>query len=244
MNCTEFRDRLESSIEHRRPPDAAAAETHLRGCDEAECRRQWLAALLLDRSIAEWRDMQPAVDVADGVVSLWRAGSMIPRSPPADGVRLVNGRTPAMVGRRDGTRRAISPGAWSAIAVAAVLCVGTLALISSAPIGPAPMSRQTHVLPPVADQDLATRPNPTLVAQSDPALQDVGRSYVGLMQNATSAVTDVVVLTLGGDEQLEEPSPAARWVHRWRDELDPVRDDVDDAVERFLKTFPDSFPST
>jgi hypothetical protein len=247
MNCTEFRNRLESSIERRQPLDAAAAESHLCGCDDAECRRQWQAAILLERGIAAWCGMRSAVDVTDRVIAEWRAGAgkpITPHSAPAAGVHRTNGRATGIAGRRAAAHSTISPGAWSAIAVAAVLCVSTLALVSSAPNSPAPTALQPQVSPSVADHEPAARPTQTLVVQSDPALQNMGRSYVGLMQNATCAVTDVVVLTLGGNEQLEEPSPAARWVHRWRDELDPVRDDVDDAVEKFLKTFPDSFPST
>jgi hypothetical protein len=243
MNCIEFRSRLESSIERRESLDQAAAEAHLRGCEEAECRREWQAAMLLERGITEWRGMRPAVDLADRVIAEWRAGAATPVklcSVPACGVHLTNGRATAVAGRRS----AISPGAWSAIAVATVLCVAALALNSSVPDGRVPMTRQPHVVPTVAGHEVASQTDPTHAAQSDPALQVMGRSYVGLMQNATSAVTDVVVLTLAGNEQLEEPSPAARWVHRWRDELDPVRNDVDDAVEEFLKTFPDSFPST
>jgi hypothetical protein len=118
-----------------------------------------------------------------------------------------------------------------------------LALISSIPNGTAPLGLQPPDLP-AAIEGPAIAPPDFPAAGSNPALQDMGRSYVGYMQNATFAVTDVVILTLGGSEVVEEPSPAARWVHRWRDELSPVRDDVDDAVERFLKTFPGSFPST
>ncbi len=247
MNCTEFRNQMLSSIECRAPLDATDAETHLRGCNQAECRQQWQAVQLLERMIAEWRGMEPDVDVTDRVVAEWRSGAgtpITPHSVTAAGLNLTNGRAPSIARRRAGARRAISPGAWSAIAAAAVLFVSTLALVAITPNGPAPMAHQTQGSPDVADDDPATRPSGTLIAQTDPALQDMGRSYVGLMQNATCAVTDVVVLTLGGDERLEEPTPAARWVHRWRDELDPVRDDVDDAVEKFLKTFPDSFPST
>lgn len=246
MNCTEFKGRLESWIEHRRPLDAVAAETHLRGCEDAACRRQWQAALLLERGIAAWRRTQPTVDVTEHVVAEWRNGaerSITPHSSSAAGAHLANGRAPGVARSPAPARNAISAGAWSAIAVAAVLCVSTLALILSVPNSPTPLAHQPPGQPqPVHDN---ATPQPTLVvASSDPALQDMGRSYVGLMQNATFAVTDVVVLTLGGSEQIEEPSPAALWMHRWRDELSPVRDDVDDAVERFLKTFPDSFPST
>jgi hypothetical protein len=247
MNCTEFRNQLQSSIERRAPLDATAVETHLRGCDQAECRQEWQAVQLLERVIAEWRGMQPAVDVTDRIVAEWRSRAGTPATPysvSAAGPDLTNGRAPSLASRRAGARRAISRGAWSAIAVATVLFVSTLALVSFPPNGPTPIVQQPQAFPDVADDDAATQPSVTLIARSDPALQDMGRSYVGLMQNATCAVTDVVVLTLGGDERLEEPSPAARWVHRWRDELDPVRDDVDDAVEKFLKTFPDSFPST
>ena len=72
----------------------------------------------------------------------------------------------------------------------------------------------------------------------------MGRSYVGLVQNATYAVTDVVVLTFGGGESLEQPSPAVHWVDRWREELGPVRSEVDDAWDEFFKSFPESLPST
>jgi hypothetical protein len=244
MNCAEFRDQLHSSIERRRPVNAAA-ETHLQHCDDAACRRAWREALLLDGAIAEWRRVQPTIHVADRVVAEWRAFADRPAKPSLgseSAPHRANGRAVRQSRRRSLERGTVPTGAWLAGAVATVLCVTTLALVSSTPRPPDSVALTTQQGTLHVNQDGAA--DPILVAHSDPALQDIGRSYVGLMQNATFAVTDVVVLTLGGDEQLEEPSPAARWVHRWRDELDPVRDDFDDAVEKILRTIPDSFPST
>jgi hypothetical protein len=246
MNCTEFKTRLASAVERRQPLDSAAADDHWRRCNDAACRRQWQAALLLEQGIAAWRRLPPAINVTDGVVTEWRAGLETcspPHVSPTGAGHVANGRAPIGARSRAATRSTNSAGAWSAIVVAAVLCVGTLALVSFVPNNSAPVAH-TAPGPLPAGDGLAAGAGEFAVAASDPALEDMGRSYVGLMQNATFAVTDVVVLTLGGSEQIEEPTPAAHWVHRWRDELGPVRDDVDDAVEKFLKTFPDSFPST
>jgi hypothetical protein len=53
-------------------------------------------------------------------------------------------------------------------------------------------------------------------------------------------MTDVVVLAFGGSEDVEDPSIDSEWLDDWGQQLRPVGEEVDEAVDGFFKTFPDS----
>jgi hypothetical protein len=234
MNCHEFQKRLETAAEQQISVATEAAISHARSCANSECRMRWEQSLLMERALAGWRGVRPPIDVTDRVVQEWRPELRGHRH--VDFVRSSASRTPSPVGRAAGK-------AWPAITVTAVLCAAVLSLTVARPEPVATTSRPENTASLVSTAPVQAGPTET-PASTDPVLQDMGRSYVGLVQNATYAVTDVVVLTFGGGESLEQPSPAVHWVDRWREELGPVRSEVDDAWDEFFKSFPESLPST
>lgn len=234
MNCHEFQNWLETAAEQRLSATTEAAVSHARTCANDKCRVAWEHSLLLERALAGWRHVRPPIDVTNRIIRAWRTG--LPGDPHVETVPSRSTGTP-MPTARPATRM------WPAITVAAVLCAALLSLMVTRPTPVAITPPQGNTVAVESAAPVEDEPNVT-AASADPVLQDMGRSYVGLVQNATYAVTDVVVLTFGGGESLEQPSPAVHWVDRWREELGPVRSEVDDAWDEFFKTFPDSLPST
>lgn len=247
MNCTEFQNWLETAAERRVSARTASAASHASTCPHATCRTSWQQSLLLERALDGWRRISPPIDLTDRVVGDWRADARDGRPTIAGHVRLSRrSEGPTLLAvSNDRMRRRGRPLAagWPAAAVGVVLCAAVMSLTVVRPAPDVTIAQRENSIPvespAVADPGAAVSPE-----SHGPMLQGMGRSYVGLVQNATHAVTDVVVLTFGGADSLEEPSPAVRWVDRWRDELGPVRSEVDDAWDEFFETFPDSLPST
>lgn len=234
MNCTEFRQSLEVPSADA---SAAAAVAHLRSCEDEACRNAWAEAEWLDRAIAAWKMSAPRVDCGDRVVAQWkldRAAAAPAR--PSISIRPVRTETGG------GGNAAAANSSWIVLASALAVLVA-VALVGSSG------TQQREVIAdrdadPVIDATAPDTPAPDepLVAATNPdqGMQDVGLAYVGVAQNATRFMTDVVMLTFGDSEEIEDPSIDQEWIDQWGRQLQPVGEGVDNAVDGILKSFPDS----
>lgn len=244
MNCTEFKERIEAHG-HERSRLTGDLREHAAACAESECRQLWRDAWALDRAVAAWRRFAPRVDCADQVVSRWRAE----RTTVAAGASPASrghGRSPwpASSTARSRTPAAAMPGtSWFAV----LSVLGILAAISAiVATGPQPAGvvadrdAPTAVDVAVHESPAAPTPDSPPASTEESGLQDVGSSYVGVAQSATWFVTDVVMLALGDREDVEDPTIDPEWIDQWGQQLQPVGEEVDNAVDGLFRTFPDS----
>lgn len=252
MNCTAFERCLEESVERRQPPDAQQVRDHLEHCPRPECRQLWEDLQLLASAVSAWRRVAPRVQLDERVLRQWaganRAGAGDSQTPlervftiaaerPAEGAwaaeqRAARPRAPREV--RRGTAASVVAG------IVLLMTVGSLwTRIHQTGVDITDVGSTAAQKAAGAD---AFSGNPA--AAADPALQDVSISYVSLAQNATRMVTDTVVLTIGGEKDLEEPNRAAQWIGGWQDRLDPWGEEIGAAVERILETLPNDNPAT
>lgn len=210
MNCTAFRTAITAALEDRQALPPEIG-AHLDTCHDPHCQADWDEAVLLQRAIGSWLSSQPKIDVADAVVSAWRSGQDVAVPVFAATVRID--RSPE---RRS---RSTAAGVMVAISAAAVALVAVL-LNSSGP-----------------DRPVAHRDKPSL--HQEPA-GDAGLAYVTYAQNAAQIVTDAVVLTLGGAEQMEdpkvEPIPIG-WETDW-----PPLGEVHAALDDLMESLPPDPP--
>lgn len=212
MNCTDFRSAINDALDSRRPLRTDAA-AHLGECRDAACRQAWDDALLLERAIDSWRSARPAVDVVQAVLSGCRLRDPAVRPGVA---RLPTGSVPAA------RPESASQRAATAVAVAAAALLVLLLL-----------------LPAGADRPASA---PLSVAASHRPATDISLTYVTYAQNAAQIVTDAVVLTLGGSEQMEASRvtpPGIGWEADW-----PPLGDVHAALDDLLQSLPAEPPQS
>jgi hypothetical protein len=106
--------------------------------------------------------------------------------------------------------------AAAAIAAAAVTL---LAVVLLTPGPDRPLAKQEH------------RPE-----RHDPA-RDAGLAYVTYAQSAAQIVTDAVVLTLGGEEQMEDPKVTPIGIP-WEADWSPLGGDVHAALDDLMESLP------
>lgn len=210
MNCTEFRAAIAAAMEDREALPPEIA-VHLDQCAASDCRTDWDEAVLLQRAIGSWLSIHPKIDVTDAVVSAWRSEQNDPAPALAATVRIDR--------RPERRSRSTTAGVMVAISAAAVALVAVL-LNSSGP-----------------DRRVADRGKPVL--RHEPHV-DAGLAYVTYAQNAAQIVTDAVVLTLGGAEQMEdpkvEPIPIG-WEADW-----PPLGEVHAALDDLMESLPPEPP--
>jgi hypothetical protein len=246
MNCAEFERHLDDSVERRQPPDAHKVREHLESCARSECRRLWEDLQLLASAVAAWRQVAPRIQLDETVVRQWagalRTAAAGHRQTPLERAFRIASERPAVTTGADERRaaRALAPReARRGTAAAVVAAIVLLMTVGSL------WTRVRHAGSPPQTGAVASdarEGNPELAV--DAALQNVSMSYVSLAQNATRMVTDTVVLTIGGEEDLEEPNRAAQWIGGWQDRLDPWGEEIGAAVERILETLPNDNPAT
>lgn len=225
MNCTEFQTAVATAVECRRRPGSGVA-AHLDHCRNVDCRACWDDALLLDRAIQQWRRSQPAIDIADSVVTqcqLRAAAIAQPVSATA---------SPAL------RSASATPRRWTA-AMAAVAAMLLAAVLLFSPPGDSATTRLA------LREDAGRVDRHTTAVEEMPTVPDAkpvaGLTYVAYAQNAAQVVTDAVVLTLGNRDEMENPTispPGFGWEPSWP----PISDDMDAALEDILESLPSDAP--
>jgi hypothetical protein len=120
-----------------------------------------------------------------------------------------------------GTVRRSAPQSRSARAVAAIAAaaIALLAVVLLTPGPDRPLAKQEH------------RPE-----RHDPA-RDAGLAYVTYAQSAAQIVTDAVVLTLGGEEQMDDPKVAPIGIP-WEADWSPLGGEVHAALDDLIESLP------
>ena len=237
MNCTEFR----TALELRQPAESVTPEIsrHLDACHDPQCRQLWDDVLLLDPAIAVWRKLAPRANCTETVVARWRQE----RQP-----RVQNGNVSLNGQHVWSTHRSGNPVVKPAsrapwLALASV--VGLFAAVTALSTGPSRMDNFVDHRPGHHHHDPLLDEGAPLIAMAETpapeqAMQDVGMTYVGAAQSATRFVTDFVMLTLGDSDEIEDPSVDRAWIEQWGEQLEPVGEGVDEAVDGLLESFPDT----
>lgn len=238
MNCTDFRSWIEKAVESRETIDGARASNHLRECSDPACRSLLESTVRLNSAIDAWQATTPRVDVSGPVVARFveEREREVAASNGRPSVR-VDRQNHSVTGGGDQSRLR-----WAAIVAALVLGVSLFAVWSRGPTG------GNEIAGPSSERGesvVSDPPAPGAPEVAPDAPRDVGDSYVNIARSATSTVTDLVVLTFGGDvEEIEDPSPGAEWVDDWQERIGPMGGDVGDALDRFFDTIPESAPAT
>jgi hypothetical protein len=238
MNCTEFK----TALELRQPAESLTPEIsgHLDACRDPQCRQIWDDARLLDPAIAAWRRHAPRANRSDAVVARWRQE----RQPHVQGRTVsLNGHQPGWSTHRSGSSAAKPASRAPWLALASV--VGLFVAVAVLSTGPASMDNFVDHRPGHRHHDPLLDEGAPLIAMAETpapeqAMQDVGMTYVGVAQSATRIVTDFVMLTLGDSDEIEDPSVDRAWLEQWGQQLEPVGDGVDEAVDGLLESFPDT----
>lgn len=229
MNCSRFRSKLESLAERRSSLSEMDDDVreHLSGCHRRECREAWLELCLLDQSIGEWAAGFAKPDLGERVVRELRSGgagrsvnpSRESRVAPAARVQLNSTKQP---GQNTGSR-------WVVLAVALLALVSLIAIVTSQP-------RTNDAAAGGVVAENATMPD----TRERLAEAELSGAYLAIAEDATQFLTDTVAVTLAGEEEIDDPTAAADWIHRVQDRVEPWGEEFDDALDRFLGTLPDS----
>src|SRR5580700_10139891 len=67
ISCTEFSRQLSEAVETRKSVDTVALREHAASC--AECRCEWLDALLVDRAVAHWPKPTAVAGLTERILS-------------------------------------------------------------------------------------------------------------------------------------------------------------------------------
>lgn len=239
MNCSQFRSRLHSLVEERssvRGIDDGLRD-HLANCGDTECRGAWLEVCLLDEAIGDWAGSFPEPDLGERVVRELRSSA-----GASSEVRPVGGSGEA--GSVDTGSRVQSR--WVVVSVALLVLVSLVALISWTQragndlVEPGLITDDSIPNTEVAERGFEPPTAPFAPPEREFAEAELNSAYLNIAEGATQFLTDTVVLTLAGEEDIENPTAAAEFIHRVRNRVGPWGDEFDAALDRFLGTLPDS----
>jgi hypothetical protein len=242
MNCSEFQQRLEQSVEGHGPTpgEQAALAEHLASCPAQECGRLWAEAALLTGAVRCWRDEVPDIDLSDRVLDGLREAVDVERAlqsaPPLE-ARYALVRQPAP------PRPAESPGGWwislATLAAALLLVLSVLTLR-----GPGtPELASSGAVPEqddIAADSLALQDQPPT-----PILESRGRlagTYAAMPLSATQFLTDAVVLVIPADlsDPEEEPASTDFWADRLGKHWAPIGRELNRSLEVLIDVLPRS----
>ena len=252
MNCSRFRSRLHSLVEERSSLRVVEDDLrdHLANCGDSACREAWYELCLLDQAIGDWVVEFPAPDLGERVVL--ELQSTLDKSSPGASVdtaavelRPVGGSHHPVSGEAV-HRRTLR---WVVVSMALIALVSLIAIVtSSQPAGdglvdPGSVAGDLTREPDVASPSFDSPTAPFSSTERNSADAELSNAYLGIAEGATQFLTDTVVLTLAGEEDIENPTAAAELIHQVRVRVGPWGDEFDAALDRFLGTLPDSEPS-
>ncbi|REJ94579.1 MAG: hypothetical protein DWQ29_02770 [Planctomycetota bacterium] len=233
MNCTDFRRWIEASVEERQPVERDRAADHLRECRDPECRGAWETTVGLNAAVDAWQTTVPRIYVAAPVAE---------RFAEERQRELSVSKGPASRGASGASKWQFP---WAAAAAALVLGITLFAVWSSDRNDADPVAEGSPVTEDPGGPQVAETPVLESPRLEDDGTESVGDSYVNIAHNATATVTDLVMLTFGGDaDEIEDPSPGAEWVDDWQERMGPVGSNVGDALDRFFDSLPEPTPAT
>jgi hypothetical protein len=250
ISCTEFSRQLSEAVETRQSVDTVALREHAASC--AECRCEWLDALLVDRAVAHWPKPVAAAGLTERILSQIAAetagvGLEAPPSTQIAPANLAADRRMSPAGRR--LKR---PTAVAIAALALSICV---MLFLSRPnsrsnIGRPETARNAPSIAvangPTIKAGLSSTAKPTSPTAVDAPVElmvaDAGSAYLHLAGNAAKAVTAATVLVPPADAA-GDAAPAAKrqepWVDGVRREIAPVTHQLGHAFEFLIQAVPE-----
>ena len=250
ISCTEFSRQLSEAVETRQSVDTVALREHAASC--AECRCEWLDALLVDRAVAHWPKpvavaglterilSQVAAETAAGGLEAPLITQIVPAKQAAD-------RRMSPAGRRPKRSTAVAIGALA-------FCVCVMLFLSR----PNPRSNvgrpeSASNAPSVAlanGPSIKASPSSSVKASSLAAVDapvelmvaDAGSAYLHLAGSAAKAVTAATVLVPPADAVSDAPPTPKRqepWVDGVRREIAPVTHQLGHAFEFLIQAVPE-----
>jgi hypothetical protein len=249
ISCTEFSRQLSEAVETRKTFDTVALREHAASC--AECRCEWLDALLVDRAVAHWPKPVAVAGLTDRILSQLAAetaaaGSATPFRTQIGPAKQVADRPLSPAGRR------INRSTSATIAALALCVCAMFFLVRSNPrsdIGPPDVARNAPSItvanaPTIkAGPSSSVKPTPVTVdAPVELMVADAGSAYLHLAGNAAKAVTAATVLVPPADAVGDAPPTPKRqepWVDGVRREIAPVTHQLGHAFEFLIQAVPE-----
>jgi hypothetical protein len=254
MNCTEFSRQLSDAVERRETVDTPRLREHANLC--AECRSDWLDALVLDRALPRWQKPIAPAGLTERILAQVAAetaavGAGTPLGPKLAAAQPLSGSETPRSSRR------MSRTAAGTLTVVALLCA---AIFVSRPYfnrsnSPVPSNelqvaqqarptgatnvrtiepRQAHALTPA-------RPTAS-EARVELMVADAGSAYLHLAGSAARAVTAATVLVPPADSVRQPTAPPQRQerlVEGVRREIAPVTNQLGHALNFLIQAVPD-----
>jgi hypothetical protein len=256
ISCTEFSRQLSEAVERRDSVETPALREHASLC--AECRSQWLDALLVDRALLQWKKPVAPAGLTERILAQVAAetapvGAGTPLGPRLVLAQPASGSGPPRLARRI-SRTGAGVLAVVALGLCAALFVGRPHF--RAPNSPVP-ANQLQVVEQVRPAGDATSArlieprqahlvNPTrtpaVEAPVELMVADAGSAYLHLAGNAARAVTAATVLVPPADS-VREPAAAPprqeRLVEGMRREIAPVTRQLSHAFQFLIQAVPE-----
>jgi hypothetical protein len=251
ISCTEFSRQLSEAVETRKSVDTVALREHAASC--AECRCEWLDALLVDRAVAHWPKPTAVAGLTERILSqvtAEKAGAGLeaaPLQPQSMPAKQVADRPLSPAGRR------INRSTGAAIAALALCVCAMLFLVRSNPRSDIRTPEITRNAPSIAVANgptikagLRSTVKPTSPVAVDAPVElmvaDAGSAYLHLAGNAAKAVTAATVLVPPADAVGDSPPTPKRqepWVDGVRREIAPVTHQLGHAFEFLIQAVPE-----
>lgn len=190
MNCVEFRQHLEDTIDARRSLDSVDLTVHVAACPE--CRAAWDDQHALNAAITVWKPVTRQVDFTDRVLAALRQAQAATEQTPA--IQAAPATEFSSVPRS--ARSSFAP---LVVTVALVLVAVTMVL-SEKPADKT-VAKSVPVQPVVSSNDG--------VADLSDLISDAKSAWIGLAQSTVQRTQDLKVfvpdLPAGGDEPAVSP---------------------------------------
>jgi hypothetical protein len=250
ISCTEFSRQLSEAVESRKSVDTVALREHAASC--AECRCEWLDALLVDRAVAHWPKPVAVAGLTERILFQIAAESAAAGSATPGGTQIVPAKQVADRPLSPAGRR-INRSTGAAITALALCVCAMLFLVRSNPrsdISPPEVTRNAPSIAvangPAITAGLSSSVKPTSPVAVDAPVElmvaDAGSAYLHLAGNAAKAVTAATVLVPPADAIGDAPPTPKRqepWVDGVRREIAPVTHQLGHAFEFLIQAVPE-----
>ncbi|MEW4488043.1 hypothetical protein AB1L42_08155 [Thalassoglobus sp. JC818] len=219
-NCEQFRRTLEKAIEERASLPAGIEE-HLENCNTAECQELWEDHLLLERAIAEWRDLPVSIDMSDAIVAALNEESSTGE------LNSTHFERPAKSKALSSTARFLTSKAAGVSIVAATTLFVFLSSLMTRP--ELEVAVREEVVVPVDDSaNIAELQTPESLDLE--AVKDFGKSYGKLLKGTATTLTGSLSVVLS-DSEAAVIEPTANWFSSLSDQLKTIDEQFDKTLK-------------